>query len=89
MDVSSVHVDREADADPRDAVEEWPPRGDIEERGHHLAPRREPRPSEVGHSKESARLRADASDPGQRDIGSRDVGRVDDQAIREADEIAE
>src|SRR5438132_13166967 len=48
VDLPAIRIDGEADPDPGDAIEEWPPGRDVEELHDQVTPRRAARPVEVG-----------------------------------------
>src|SRR2546423_12526280 len=89
MYVTTVHVHGKTDTQPGDTVQKEPPRGNVEERCRDLAPWCEPRPIEIGEAESSTRVIRDARDDGQRQLGSREIGGVDEEPIGETQEIRE
>src|SRR5439155_25304094 len=87
--VTSGDVHGTADTAPGDTVEKEPPGGNVEERCCDLAPRCEPRPIEVRQSEAPARVIRDACDDRQRRFGTSEVRGVDDEAVREPQQIPE
>ena len=89
MDVTSIHVHRETDTKSGDTVQKDTPRRNVEERCRDLAPRCESRPIEVGEPEASARGLGDLRDGRQRELGAREVRRVDDEPVGETQQVPE
>src|SRR5216683_190104 len=90
MDRAAVRVDAESDAKADDLVEAGAPRVDVEKGRDELAPRCEPSPIQVGDPETPAVVRLrELGDERERVLGPCEVGRIDDEAVGDGDEVVE